>query len=54
MTALWNSIAAIAFGAALGALLRWVFGLRFNALFPAIPLGTLMANLIGGYIKMPF
>ncbi|MBF0438911.1 MAG: fluoride efflux transporter CrcB [Magnetococcales bacterium] len=47
---MWNSIAAIAFGAALGALLRWVFSLRFNAIFPAIPLGTLMANWIGGYI----
>jgi protein CrcB len=44
------SIAAIAVGAALGALLRWVFGMQWNALFPLIPLGTLAANLVGGYL----
>jgi len=41
---------AIALGAALGALLRWQLGVRLNALFPAIPPGTLVANIIGGYI----
>jgi len=41
---------AIALGAALGALLRWQLGVRLNALFPTIPPGTLVANLIGGYI----
>lgn len=45
-----KSILAIAIGAALGALLRWVLGLKLNALYPAIPPGTLAANLIGGYI----
>lgn len=44
------SIVAIAIGAALGALLRWVFGMQWNALFPLIPLGTLAANLVGGYL----
>lgn len=44
------SILAIALGAALGALLRWVFGMQWNALFPLIPLGTLAANLVGGYL----
>lgn len=43
------SIAAIATGATLGALLRWALALRLNAVFPALPLGTLAANLIGGY-----
>ena len=37
-------------GAGLGALLRWGLSLRFNALFAAIPLGTLAANLLGGYL----
>lgn len=46
---MWKSIVAIALGATLGALLRWDFGLRFNYLFPPIPLGTLAVNLIGGY-----
>ncbi|PTQ80472.1 camphor resistance protein CrcB [Nitrosomonas ureae] len=37
-------------GASLGAVLRWLLGLSLNALFPSIPLGTLVANLIGGYL----
>lgn len=44
------SIAAIGIGAALGALLRWALGLQLDALFPALPPGTLAANLIGGYL----
>jgi CrcB protein len=44
------SIAVISVGAALGALLRWVLGMQLNALFPSIPPGTLMANLVGGYL----
>lgn len=44
------SILAVSLGAALGALLRWVLGMKLNALFPAIPPGTLAANLIGGYL----
>lgn len=44
------SIIAIASGAALGATMRWLLGLSLNALFPAIPPGTLAANLIGGYL----
>lgn len=43
------SAAAVATGAALGALLRWVLGLQLNHLLPALPLGTLASNLIGGY-----
>ena len=45
-----GSIVSISLGAALGALLRWLLALRFNALFPALPLGTLAANLLGGYL----
>lgn len=37
-------------GAGLGALLRWVLGLRLNPLFPTLPLGTLAANLLGGLL----
>jgi fluoride exporter len=37
-------------GAGFGACLRWWLGLRLNPVFPAIPLGTLAANLIGGYL----
>jgi fluoride exporter len=42
--------AAVGIGAALGAWLRWGLGLWLNALNPAVPPGTLAANLIGGYL----
>ena len=45
-----TSIAAICAGASLGALLRWVLAGRFNPLHPSLPLGTLAANLLGGYL----
>ncbi len=41
---------AIGLGAALGAWLRWGLGLWLNPLFPPMPIGTLLANLIGGYV----
>ena len=44
------SIASICVGASTGALLRWVLAARFNPSSPALPLGTLAANLIGGYL----
>lgn len=43
-------VIAVFVGAGFGALLRWWLGGRLNNLFPAIPPGTLSANLIGGYI----
>ena len=44
-----KAVLAIGVGAAVGAILRWLLGLRLNALFPALPPGTLVANLIGAY-----
>jgi CrcB protein len=41
---------AVGFGAALGAWLRWWLGILLNPVFPTLPLGTLAANLIGGYL----
>lgn len=41
---------AIGIGAALGAWLRWALGSQLNALWPALPAGTLAANLLGGYL----
>jgi CrcB protein len=40
----------VGLGGVLGTWLRWWLGVRLNALFPNLPLGTLAANLIGGYI----
>jgi CrcB protein len=48
--AMWKSIAMISLGATLGALFRWVLGLKLNSLFLTMPPGTLVANLIGSYI----
>jgi CrcB protein len=42
--------AAVGIGASLGAWLRWWLGILFNAIFPTLPLGTLAANLLGGYL----
>jgi CrcB protein len=47
---LWLAFAAVGLGAALGAWLRWLLGVRLNPLFPTVPLGTLAANLVGGYL----
>ena len=41
---------AVGIGAALGAWLRWWLGLRLNPLLAHLPLGTLGANLLGGYL----
>jgi fluoride exporter len=44
------AIAAVGLGAALGAWLRWAFSAWLNPMVPALPLGTLASNLIGGYL----
>lgn len=44
------AFAAVGIGAAIGAWLRWGLGLLLNAVYPAIPVGTLAANLLGGYL----
>lgn len=46
---LWG-FAAVGLGAATGAWLRWWLGLLLNPVFPTVPLGTLAANLVGGYL----
>ena len=45
-----SALLAIAVGATLGAWLRWGLGLWLNPLFVTVPLGTLVANLSGGYL----
>ena len=47
---IWSPVLAISVGAAAGALLRWQLNVQMNSLFPVLPLGTLVANLVGGYI----
>jgi len=45
-----TAFAAIAVGAVLGAWLRYGLGLWLNPVFAPLPLGTLTANLLGGYL----
>ena len=42
--------AAVAAGAAIGALLRWWAGLWLNAAWPGFPLGTLLVNCVGALL----
>jgi len=44
------SFLAIGIGAATGAWLRWGLGILLNPVFPTLPLGTLAANLLGGFL----
>jgi CrcB protein len=46
----WTSFVAVGAGAAIGAWMRWGLGLLLNPVFPTVPLGTLAANLIGGWL----
>jgi len=46
----WGGLLAVGGGAALGAWSRWALGLWLNALLPQLPLGTLAANVVGGYL----
>ena len=41
---------AVALGAVLGAWLRWILALSLNPVHPALPIGTLLANLGGGFL----
>jgi CrcB protein len=47
---MWRSVAAICVGGSLGCLLRWYLGTWLNGQLTVMPLGTLTANLLGGYI----
>ena len=46
---LFGSFVAVGIGAALGAWLRWGLGTWLKS-SPSLPLGTLAANLIGGFL----
>ena len=44
------SLIAIMVGGGVGSALRWGISQRWNALFPLLPPGTLVANIIAGFI----
>lgn len=41
---------AVGVGAAVGAWIRWWLGIALNTVLPNLPLGTLAANLLGGFL----
>ena len=41
---------AVGVGAVLGAWTRWGLAVGLNTILPTLPLGTLVANLVGGYL----
>jgi fluoride exporter len=45
-----SGFVAVGVGAAFGAWLRWILGLWLNPVFAFLPLGTLAANLGGGFL----
>lgn len=47
---MWGSTLAIFFGAGLGALLRAFFNSQTANVVSIIPLGTLLSNMVGGYL----
>ncbi len=46
----FSGFIAVGGGAAAGAWLRWWLGMLLNPFFPTLPLGTLAANLLGGWL----
>lgn len=47
---MFPSFLAVMTGGAAGCVLRWWMGLRFNGVMVAMPMGTLLVNLIGGFV----
>jgi CrcB protein len=46
----WTNLAAVGIGAACGAWMRWGLSVLLNPVVPQLPIGTLTANLVGGFI----
>lgn len=47
---IFYSFIAVGVGAAVGAWLRWGVSILLNPILVTLPLGTLTANLVGGYL----
>ncbi|EII4167976.1 fluoride efflux transporter CrcB [Salmonella enterica] len=46
----FKSLLAVIVGGAAGCTIRWLLAMRLNSLFPNLPPGTLIVNLVGGFI----
>lgn len=47
---MYSSLFAVVVGGSLGCVARWLLAIKLNHLFPNLPLGTLLVNLVGGFI----
>ncbi len=47
---MYKSLFAVVIGGSIGCVIRWILSMRLNALFPNLPPGTLVVNLVGGFI----
>ncbi|SFT93290.1 CrcB protein [Kosakonia arachidis] len=45
-----SQLAAVIIGGAVGCVIRWFLGLKLNSVFPSLPPGTLVVNLLGAFI----
>ncbi|MDX5627565.1 MULTISPECIES: fluoride efflux transporter CrcB [unclassified Brenneria] len=45
-----KSLFAVIIGGSAGCVIRWLLSVRLNSLFPNLPPGTLIVNLLGGLI----
>ncbi|WP_312626880.1 fluoride efflux transporter CrcB [Scandinavium sp.] len=45
-----KSLLAVIVGGSAGCVIRWVLSMRLNTLWPDLPPGTLLVNLLGGLI----
>ena len=45
-----KSLIAVIVGGSAGCVIRWLLSARLNALWPTLPPGTLLVNLLGGFI----
>ena len=47
-----KSLFAVIIGGSVGCTLRWLLSTRFNSLFPNLPPGTLVVNLLAGLLVL--
>lgn len=47
---MFKPLLAVMIGGCAGCVIRWLLAVRLNSLFPSLPPGTLLVNLVGGLI----
>ena len=47
---MYKSLLAVVVGGSAGCVIRWWLSVKLNSLFPNLPPGTLLVNLVGGFI----